>query len=92
MVKGTVHRSPSGGLRPSAFQAEGLRSSAVIRRSWFAARRSPRYGWNVGTPHPAVAGEEIDEEGNVYDQHGNIIGNLGLKPLDASSGDLNTDK
>jgi len=28
-----------------------LRSPAGIRRSWFATRRSPRYGWNIGTPH-----------------------------------------
>ena len=32
------------------FQAEGLRSSAGIRRSWLATRRSPRYGWSIGTP------------------------------------------
>jgi hypothetical protein len=31
----------------NCFLAEGLRSSAGIRRSWFAIRRSPRYGSNI---------------------------------------------
>jgi hypothetical protein len=35
--------------RPPAFPAEGLRSSAGIGRSWFATRRSPRYGRSAGT-------------------------------------------
>jgi hypothetical protein len=40
---------------PSAFQAEGLRSLAGIRRSWFATRHSSRYGWSFGTPQPELA-------------------------------------
>ena len=32
-----------------------MRSSAGIRRSWYATRRSPRYGWNIGTPQLVIA-------------------------------------